>query len=75
MSNKHLDRYVREFAGRHNLREANTLEQMACISKGLLGKRLQYQELTAPNGLPSSARLLRKGYIKKDSLGMVRAMV
>ncbi len=56
MSKKHLDRYVREFAARHNLREANTLEQMACISKGLLGKRLQYQELTAPNGLPSSAQ-------------------
>ena len=27
MSAKHLDRYVTEFAGRHNVREANTIDQ------------------------------------------------
>ena len=28
MSPKHLQRYVNEFAGRHNIRDANTIEQM-----------------------------------------------
>ena len=28
ISPKHLDRYVTEFAGKHNVREADTLNQM-----------------------------------------------
>ena len=28
VSPKHLDRYVTEFAGKHNVREADTLNQM-----------------------------------------------
>ena len=47
MSNKHLDRYIEEFAGRHNARAADTLEQMALMAHGMVNKRLTYQELIA----------------------------
>ena len=53
---KHLDRYVREFAGKHNIRDAGTMAQMATIAAGLTGRRLMYSSLTAPNGLDSGAR-------------------
>ena len=55
-SPKHLDRYVTEFAGRHNDREADTVDQMAGIVAGMAGKRLRYSDLTADNGLDSGAR-------------------
>ena len=45
MSEKHLGRYVREFAGRHNNRERDTIDQMGCIAKGMSGKRLRYRDL------------------------------
>ena len=45
MSPKHLDRYVTEFAGRHNLRPADTEDQMVAMVQGMDGKRLPYQEL------------------------------
>ena len=45
LSPKHLDRYVQEFAGRHNVRELDTIDQMAKIAKGMDGKRLRYQDL------------------------------
>ena len=44
-SDKHLDRYVGEFAGRHNIREADTADQMAVIARDMVGKRLRYREL------------------------------
>ena len=44
---KHLHRYVDEFAGRHNLRSLDTMEQMGLIAKGCVGKRLPYKELVA----------------------------
>ena len=47
MSEKHLDRYVAEFSGRHNARPLDTIEQMAHMVKGLAGKRLRYRDLTA----------------------------
>ena len=46
MSAKHLNRYVGEFAGRHNDREADTPNQMAAIARGMVGKRLRYKDLT-----------------------------
>ena len=55
-SPKHLDRYVQEFAGKHNLRPADTRDQMRTLVEGMDGKRLTYEQLIAPNGLDSGAR-------------------
>lgn len=46
-SAKHLDRYVREFSGRHNIRELDTVDQMSSVARSMIGKRLKYRELTA----------------------------
>ena len=56
LSPKHLDRYVQEFAGKHNVRDKDTLDQMAEAVTGLVGRRLMYVELISPNGLSSAAR-------------------
>ena len=56
MSPKHLDRYCQEFAGRHNARDADTIDQMAGVVAGMAGKRLRYRDLTADNGLENGAR-------------------
>ena len=56
MSPKHLDRYVQEFAGRHNFRGQDTIDQMGAIIRGFEGKRLTYDALKQPNGLSSGAR-------------------
>ncbi len=45
ISPKHLDRYVTEFAGRHNARECDTLVQMGEIARGMRGRRLKYADL------------------------------
>ena len=45
ISEKHINRYVSEFSGRHNARNADTLDQMARIARGLVGKRLMYRDL------------------------------
>ena len=47
ISPKHLDRYVQEFAGRHNVRDLDTMAQMVLLSQGMVGKRLRYRELVA----------------------------
>ena len=47
MSEKHLGRYVIEFSGRHNDRKRDTIDQMARIMQGMVGKRLTYRELVA----------------------------
>ena len=43
----HLHRYVTEFTGRHNIRELGTLDQMASLVDGMVGKRITYRELVA----------------------------
>ena len=57
MSEKHLQRYVSEFAGKHNIRESGTPDQMAGVAAGMAGKRLRYEDLIADNGLDSGARI------------------
>ena len=47
ISPKHLQRYVDEFAGRHGVRERDTLDQMQSVVAGMVGKRLGYRELVA----------------------------
>ena len=47
MSFKHLRWYVAEFAARHNVRDFDTIDQMAALAKGMEGKRLRYRDLTA----------------------------
>ena len=47
MSAKHLDRYVGEFAGRHNARPLDTIDQLRAIVQGMVGKRLRYADLVA----------------------------
>ena len=46
---KHLHRYVAEFAGRHNIRQLDTIEQMGRMVAGALGKRLTYKALVGPS--------------------------
>ena len=57
MSPKHLDRYVQEFAGRHNLRDIDTITQTGLVVRGLEEKRLTYADLKQPNGRSSGARV------------------
>ena len=56
MSPKHLNRYVQEFAGRHNIRESDTLSQMRDTVARLAGRNLFYRDLIRDNGRDSMAR-------------------
>ena len=56
LSPKHLNRYIQEFAGKHNLRESGTLDQMRDVVARLVGRRLLLRDLVADNGLNSLAR-------------------
>ena len=38
--------HVTEFAGRYNDRPLDTIEQMGGMVRGMVGKRLTYEELT-----------------------------
>ena len=52
MSPEHLDRYVTEFSGRHNLRDEDTVAQMVAVFRGMAGKRLKYRDLIVPKPAP-----------------------
>ena len=45
LSKQHLDRYVAEFAGRHNMRTKDTLAQLEEIVRRMEGKQLRYKDL------------------------------
>lgn len=45
ISEKHLERYVNEFSGRHNDRPSDTIEQMKAVVASFDGKRLPYERL------------------------------
>ncbi len=55
ISPKHLHRYINEFAGKHNVRELDTMAQMQELTHRMAGRRLTYRALIAENGLPSGA--------------------
>ena len=56
ISPKHLQRYVSEFAGKHNIRDLGTLDQMPDTVARMVGRNLLFRDLTACNGLDSGAR-------------------
>ena len=43
MSVKHLERYAVQFAGRHNVRDMDTVDQMQHVMAGLVGRRSDVQ--------------------------------
>ena len=47
ISAKHLNRYVNQFAGKHNLREEGTMSQMESIAARMVGKRIMYKKLVS----------------------------
>lgn len=53
---KHFDCYVVEFSRRHNLRMADTLDQLELITLKMGSKRLQYKDPKKENGLGHGAR-------------------
>ena len=52
ISAKHLNRYITEFAGKHNVRDLDTLAQKATLAAGWAKKRLMRRDPIAANGLP-----------------------
>lgn len=60
MSPAHLQRYVDEFAGRHNQRSLDTEVQMRSMAQRMVGKRLSYNGLqSAGSGIPTRASASR----------------
>ena len=55
ISPKHLQRYVSEFAGKHNIRDSGTIVQMRDTVARLVGRNLLYRDLIADNGLSSGS--------------------
>ena len=47
ISPKHMDRYVTEFAGRHNKRGLDTKDQLKAMVAGMVGRRLKYRDLVS----------------------------
>jgi len=56
LSPKHLDRYAREFAGKHNMWDSDTLDQMRDTIARLVGRNLLYRDFVADNSLSSGVR-------------------
>ena len=56
LSPKQLERSVQELAGRHHIREQETIDQLASFANGMNGKRLKYKALIRDKGFASGAR-------------------
>ena len=56
ISPKHLQRYVSEFAGKHNVRDSDTIAQMHDTVARLVGRNLLYRDLVVANGLSNGGR-------------------
>ena len=46
VSETHLHRYIAEFSGRHNDRNADTIDMMTHLAAGMVGRHLTYETLT-----------------------------
>ena len=42
---RHQNRYVTQFAGKHNFPEYDTVDQVSMIVRGVVGKRLKFNDL------------------------------
>ena len=56
ISPKYLNRYVHEFAGKHNMRDLDTLAQMRDTVARMVGRNIVYRDLVRCNGLSNMAR-------------------
>jgi hypothetical protein len=56
ISPMHLQRYVNEFAGKHNHRESDTIDQMRDTVARLFARNLLFRDLISCNGLDSGSR-------------------
>ena len=54
MSPAHLQRYVNEFAGRHNQRACDTLVQMRIMVAHMVRKRLRFKDLAVGQKNPDA---------------------
>ena len=54
-SKKHLQRYLDQLCGVHNIQDMDIIDRMKYIAKRLAGKKLTYKDLVADNGKPSGA--------------------
>ena len=45
ISEEHLHRYINEFAGRHNVRDLDTIDMMGSVAESMAGHRLTYRAL------------------------------
>ena len=48
VSEQHLHRYINEFAGRHNVRNFDTVDMMGLVAENMAGCRLTYRDLVDP---------------------------
>jgi len=55
-SKKHLQKYIDEYAGKHNARNRDTIDQMRGMFRRMIGRRLKYADLIEDNGLDNGAR-------------------
>ena len=46
-SGKHMDRYIGEFSGHHNMRNKDTEDMMSAVVRQTVGKRLCYKDLVS----------------------------
>ena len=53
---EHLNRYMQEFTGNHNVREQGTVAKMTALVSGLVGNRIMYRDLIADQGQLSGTR-------------------
>ncbi|MCY4260779.1 MAG: IS1595 family transposase [Rhodobacteraceae bacterium] len=68
ISLKHLQRYVSEFAGKHNIRNSGTLAQMRDTVARLVGERLLWRDLVADNGLPNLSQKRCRQLLRRCTL-------